>query len=157
MTMKLKLSHLLPIALLAAGCASKPKGQPLGSERAARELYETDAAFARMSMQRGTRAAYEFYTTPVSVQLPPVGEPIRGTQAILDAVTGPPGSTMNWHPENAEVAMSGEVGWTWGTYEYRGNDPQGRPVVNAGRYVTIWRRRLDGAWRVAVDIGNVRR
>lgn len=34
-------------------------------------------------------------------------------------------------------------------------DSAGRPVTSEGRYVVVWRRDPDGAWRVLSDIGNV--
>ena len=30
----------------------------------------------------------------------------------------------------------------------------GDTIVHEGHYVTIWRKDVDGTWRVAVDIGN---
>lgn len=142
---------------LGAGCVTSKSKPPPGTalDQAARAIFEADVAFARMSMERGIGAAFEFFTTPESVHLPAAGPVDRGNQAIAEAMSGPPGATLNWRPESAEVATSGDFGFTYGTYEYRIPNPQGAPLVNTGRYLTVWRRRNDGAWKVAVDIGNV--
>jgi ketosteroid isomerase-like protein len=62
--------------------------------------------------------------------------------------------SLTWDPVLAEVSKSGDLGYTVGQYESRRLGPDGEPIVVAGSYVTIWRREADGAWKVALDIGN---
>jgi len=62
--------------------------------------------------------------------------------------------SLTWDPVLAEVSKSGDLGYTVGRYESRRIGPSGEPVVVNGSYVTIWRREADGAWKVALDIGN---
>ncbi len=63
-------------------------------------------------------------------------------------------SALSWEPKKAEVAKSGELGWTWGTFELHTKDAEGKPVVRYGKYVNIWRKQKDGAWKVILDMGN---
>lgn len=153
----LKLIPLISFTLAASllgGCATK-KGVPRNPADAAREIYEADRAFARMSAERGPRAAFEYFTTPMSVQLPSSGPPVIGNRAIADFMAGPPNSTLNWTPERSEASSAGDVGWSWGTYESRTPQPGRPPIVTQGRYVSIWRRFNDGSWKVVLDIGNI--
>ena len=62
--------------------------------------------------------------------------------------------SLTWEPDKEEMAASGDLGYTYGRYRYRGNGPDGRPVVHNGKYVTIWRKEQDGRWRIVVDIGT---
>src|ERR1700686_3492224 len=34
------------------------------------------------------------------------------------------------------------------------NDASGRPVVDTGKYVTVWHKRADGSWKAVADIFN---
>jgi ketosteroid isomerase-like protein len=52
------------------------------------------------------------------------------------------------------VAKSGELGWTWGTYELHTKDADGKPVIRYGKYVNVWRKQKNGEWKVIVDLGN---
>jgi len=58
-----------------------------------------------------------------------------------------PGFQLNWKPLGAEVAASGDLGYTWGEYEMV-------PAGRRGHYLTIWRRQKDGTWKVTADVGN---
>lgn len=138
------------------GCASKraPKFNPAD---AAREIFEADRAFARMSAERGPAAAFAQFTTAVSVQLPASGPPVVGNQAIADFMAGPPNSTLTWRPERSEASIAGDVGWSWGDFEARTPTPNGNVSITTGRYLSVWRRHANGAWRVVLDIGNVAR
>jgi ketosteroid isomerase-like protein len=157
----MKISLRLALVLLwslAVGCASKSKVSRTLThpDRLAREIFETDIAFARMSSEQGPAAAFAAFTITRSAHLPPSGPPIIGNQAISQFMAGAPNSTLQWRPEHAEAAMSGDVGWSWGSYESRTPDPSGgRAQITRGRYVSIWRRQVGGAWRVILDIGNV--
>ncbi len=58
-----------------------------------------------------------------------------------------------WKPLKVEAAKSGDLGYSIGEYEQRTVDPQGNRNSQYGHYVTIWRK-VDGAWKAAVDIGT---
>ena len=33
-------------------------------------------------------------------------------------------------------------------------DKDGKPTVSRGKYITVWRKGKDGAWKVVADLGN---
>jgi len=49
----------------------------------------------------------------------------------------------------AEVAVSRDLGYTWGTYT---TAAAGNAQVEKGFYVRAWTRRTDGAWTIALDV-----
>ena len=62
------------------------------------------------------------------------------------------GPRLTCEPLTVEVARSGELAYTTGTYLLTGTEAVRSPTRGHGKYVTIWRKR--GGWKVAVDIGN---
>lgn len=61
---------------------------------------------------------------------------------------------LKWRPTEVEVSSSGDLGYSIGDYERISKDPQGNPATATGNYVSIWRRKPDGKWKVVVDIGT---
>jgi ketosteroid isomerase-like protein len=51
----------------------------------------------------------------------------------------------------ADISASGDLGYTYGTYEFRAKD--GKLIVEHGKYTSIWKQR-DGKWKVVLDMGN---
>jgi ketosteroid isomerase-like protein len=115
-------------------------------------LLQTDIEFAKASVGKGAAEAFAIYLADDAMQLPAGGNPISGKKAILEGIGS--GYILNWEPKKAEVAQSGDLGWTWGTYELRTKDTDGKPVVHYGKYVNVWRKQQDGTWKVIVDMGN---
>jgi ketosteroid isomerase-like protein len=66
----------------------------------------------------------------------------------------PEGTTLTWTPIKAEMAASGDLGYTYGTYVYTAKNKEGKVVVNYGKYTSIWKKQKDGRWKVMVDMGN---
>lgn len=58
---------------------------------------------------------------------------------------------LEWAPELAEIASSGELGYTSGPWRFTaaGED---KPTA-FGHFFTIWRKGADGKWKVLVDHG----
>ncbi|MBK8229645.1 MAG: nuclear transport factor 2 family protein [Candidatus Eisenbacteria bacterium] len=58
-----------------------------------------------------------------------------------------------WAAGFADVAASGDLGYTTGPSEFR---PGGEAdtTVGYGSFVTVWERDRDGAWRIAIDCGT---
>ena len=132
------------------GCASK-KGLPNGGLPAIARMtaLETDHAFARLAMQIPPGEAFARYTDPMSVELPPAGPPVVGTESIRAGLAGVPTGGLQWQPQGGETARSGDMAWTWGNYLLNGRNG---PVT--GKYLSIWHLRPDGTWGLAVDISN---
>ncbi|PYQ21943.1 MAG: hypothetical protein DMF81_13800, partial [Acidobacteria bacterium] len=53
-----------------------------------------------------------------------------------------------------DVASSGDLAYTRGEFESKGTDREGKPSTRTGRYLTVWRKQVDGSWRVAVDTSD---
>jgi ketosteroid isomerase-like protein len=86
--------------------------------------------------------------------LPAAGEPVVGREVIARHLATRGGFALDWEPREAVVAHSGDLGYTWGTYETHLTVPVGPPQISRGKYANVWRKAADGHWRVALDIGN---
>ena len=66
----------------------------------------------------------------------------------------PDGTTLTWTPVKAEMAASGDLGYTYGNYVYTAKNKDGKLAANHGKYTSIWKKQKDGQWKVVVDMGN---
>ncbi|MGA7304187.1 MAG: DUF4440 domain-containing protein [Rhodothermales bacterium] len=151
------LKTILPVVVVCAvfaACQQSGEDQPATSVPDASPLLETDLAFAKMSADSGAVAAFTMYLAEDAVQMPSGASPINGRDDIVAAMASGPDMQLMWEPKHAEVAISGELGWTWGVYEAKFTDSGGEEVSSAGKYVNVWRKQDDGSWRVIVDMGN---
>jgi uncharacterized protein (TIGR02246 family) len=124
---------------------------------AAREdvLIQADTDFAKATAARGVEGFISFFADDASI-LPKNGPPVTGKEAlaaVFRKVWSQPGYSLQWTPLKAELSKSGEIGYTYGTYERKWTDG-GKEAGETGKYVTIWRRQRDGKWKVIVDMGN---
>lgn len=61
-------------------------------------------------------------------------------------------NVWTWQPQFADVARSGDLGYTYGIYELRSNDAA-KTLAEKGNYLRIWKKQ-DGAWKVLIDVAN---
>lgn len=118
------------------------------------ELIEADRRFAA-SVQRSGLGAWITAFAP-SGRMIADGRSHIGPEGIRRAMLPLFADTtfsITWDPNYAEVAASGDMGYTVGRYEQTSRD-EGETVVTSGTYLTVWRRQEDGRWKVKADIGN---
>lgn len=149
-------SWVFCLAFLAVGCAtSQPKRRPLvtvGDPEL--QLLQTDRDFSRLAQEAGASTAFSRYSDAASVRITSSGPLVQGGEQIRQALQQmPAGSVLAWIPREAHVALSGDLGWTWGDFEYR-PAPGDMSAPSHGRYLTVWHRSGDGSWRISADIGN---
>jgi ketosteroid isomerase-like protein len=80
------------------------------------------------------------------------GKWAHGKAAIQDEwkqMLADPSFKLNWTNDSAEVAKSGDIGYTRGTFEGSQGDNK-----FSGSYATVWKKGNDGKWKVAVDIAS---
>ncbi|HLK68781.1 MAG TPA: DUF4440 domain-containing protein [Bryobacteraceae bacterium] len=118
-------------------------------------LIQADKDFAKATADRGAEGFLSFFAEDGTI-LPKNGAPIHGKEGLGAAFReawAQPGYSLQWTPLKAELARSGELGYTYGAYE-RKRLVDGRVVTETGKYTTIWRRQRDGKWKVILDMGN---
>jgi len=147
-------SVALALVVGTSGCATNSATPGPASGAEVERLLRADKAFCALAQKRGAAEAFRTFAAEDAVCFP-IGEaPVRGRAAILEWMSSGPKGEMKWTPMTAEVARSGDLGYTWGTYEFRGQGDDGQPLVRHGKYVTVWKKQADGSWRFVLDIGN---
>jgi ketosteroid isomerase-like protein len=141
----------VPADTAAADPAAAPGGGPPQDAAGARILMEADSAFSAAASARGVEGFLEFVAD--SATFFDGSSMHRGRDAVGESwrpLLETAGNSMTWKPTSADIAASGDLGYTIGRWEFTGAEGSAR-----GSYVTIWRRQPDGAWKVVVDIGDV--
>jgi ketosteroid isomerase-like protein len=113
-------------------------------EAARTSLRNTDAALTNAA-RSGQADAYRSHMTNAVRFHRAERLPILGERAALDWLRGEP-PYASGESRFAETSISGDVGYTYGTYALKGN------AEAHGFYVRVWTRNRDGVWRVALDV-----
>ena len=141
------------IAAMLTAC-SGPKSDSRVADEAA--IREADAASLRAIAAKQVDATVSFYDEQASILMPnaPIvtgREEIRRAWEQMFAI---PGFTLAPKTTKIEVARSGDLAYTEGTYQFMANDSQGKPVSDRGKFVVVWKKQTDGAWKIVADIWN---
>jgi ketosteroid isomerase-like protein len=127
---------LLAVAPALAAQAPGPEMQ---------SLVAAERAFARASVEHGTREAFLEFLADDAVIFRP--GPVEGRQWL--EARPPAEGRLSWEPLFAARSRDGRFGYTTGPWQFL--PPDGEP--SHGHYVTVWSREPGGRWRVAADIG----
>ena len=141
------------LLLALAGCATAPRCDEVVA-RAREALLAADSDFSRRSAEKGAAPAFYDFMAPEAVSLTAGEPPVRGREAIRDGLAGLAPGALTWRPLAADASCSGDLGYTWGTYEFRGAGPDGQPKVGYGKYMTVWKKQADGTFKAVLDGGN---
>lgn len=127
------------------------------NEAARAALLRADTEWAEAAASgKDIERIVSFWTDDAAIY-PPREAAIIGKAAIRAYVAESlkiPGFSIAWKPSQAVVAAAGDFGYTTGTNTFTFPDAQGRLTTAHGRYVTVWRKGEDGAWRCVVDFWN---
>jgi ketosteroid isomerase-like protein len=108
-------------------------------------LVAAERAFAAMGAAKGIKESFLANIAGDGVLFRP--GPVPGKE-FLAAHPNPPVS-LAWGPSYAEIARSGDLGWTTGPYEIAApGQPKGH-----GQFSTVWKRQADGSWKFLADLG----
>ena len=151
--------------VLDAGDTSSPAAAPRGCESpsydsyaefprrdpaAARaELIAVDASFSDRSAAEGGGAAFGAYVADDGAMLGGEGEMTCGRSAVAKALSNVEPGALTWEPRIADVAASGDLGFTVGVATIHGGTQ-----TRWSKYLTIWKRQRGGEWRFVSDGGN---
>ena len=150
---------LLIVAVISLGSCNHPE-PPAPNHEAMKarmdslrtDLLNTDIAFSQLSEQKGRNAAFISYAAEHATLLRPYSMPITGKDTIVSLFNAYSDSNyvLTWVPIRADVAHSGELGFTYGTYLLT--------IKNVGKeegtYCTVWKKDKNHSWKFVLDTGN---
>jgi ketosteroid isomerase-like protein len=118
-------------------------------------LRKLEADFMHATLKHGSQGYLSYYADD-AVEVPNGALILQGkvniakTMGFLDDKD----NQLTWVPVGADISGSGDLGYTYGTYEFHTKDKDGNPVVAHGKYTSIWKKQKDGSWKIALDMGN---
>jgi len=118
-------------------------------------LRQLEADFMKAAAERGAEGYMSYYADD-AVEIPNGADAIHGKGNIAKTMgfLNDKNNQLTWIPVDAGISISGDLGWTSGTYEFRSKDKDGKIKVEHGKYTSIWKKQPDGNWKIVLDMGN---
>lgn len=116
-------------------------------------LVEAERAFAHTSVEKGIRESFLEFFADDGINFQPHPTKTRAAYLSRPAPATRPPVVLNWEPVWADVAQSGELGYTTGPYSLTDLSPEKRPTRH-GYYFSVWKKQADGNWKVVLDLGT---
>lgn len=152
---------VLALVLIIAGCEA-PEPEPEAEaapdqtqvDLQAEEQAIRDADAAMLEAARGRDAAgfADAFAPDGRLMFPyaPTAEGQEDIQARSEDDFGTPGFEVEWTTESIEIAESGDMAYSTGSYSVGMDTPDG-PMEDEGKFLTVWEK-VDGEWKVAADM-----
>jgi ketosteroid isomerase-like protein len=138
--------------------SARPQGAHNDAQHAAqkdqleKQLRDADLEFAKQTHERRLEGWMDFFADDASViHEGKVTSGKTALRAFYEPVFANQDFTLTWTPTKAEASKDGSLGYTFGDYEARNAGQTSRGV-----YATTWRR-VNGRWKVVLDLGNAQR
>jgi ketosteroid isomerase-like protein len=116
-------------------------------------LVESERAFAKTSTEIGARPSFMKYFADDAIVFRP--HPVNYKEAMKNVPMpkNPREATLEWEPIWADIARSGDFGYTTGPSLWTDQSPAKRPPYN-GFYFSFWKKQTTGEWKVVFDVGT---
>ena len=150
--MKAILSLILLIPVVQYSCLQKSMDASI--EQWKNEIIQTEKEFADMAATNGIAKAFLFYAAENAV-LERNDILIEGRRSIAMLFENSSSNSMevklSWKPDFVDVSSSGDLGYTYGKYQYTTVDSLGNRNESEGVFHTVWKRQADGSWKYVWD------
>jgi ketosteroid isomerase-like protein len=118
-------------------------------------MVKAERAFAAMSKEKGIRESFMAFIADDGILFRPTA--VKGKQWMTEHPLPPSSPSdkrplLSWQPTFADMARSGDLGYTTGPWEYKENIHDAKPVA-FGNFLTVWKKQPDGTWKFAIDLG----
>ena len=126
-----------------------------GDIKEEQELRALDRAWSDAANRKDLDAVVS-YMADDGETLAPNEPAARGKAAIRASwsrLLALPGLSIRWEPLRVEVAKSGEIGYTSGTYTLSYTGADGKTASDRGKYLEVWKK-VNGKWKCTSDAYN---
>ncbi len=138
--------------LLVTSCSSGPGEETIKGWK--NEILETEQNFAELAQEEGIPKAFLTYAAEDAVLMRNntlvVGK-IAIAQQFENQNTSGNKVSLSWKPDFVDVSISGDLGYTYGSFIYSSQDSLGQTNKIEGIFHTVWKRQADGSWKFVWD------
>jgi ketosteroid isomerase-like protein len=148
---------VLVVAFLVATIVLPVTRPPVSAspKATAETLKQLEAEFMKAAADKGSQGYLSYYADD-SVEVPNGGPLLVGKANIAPGMSflDDKNNRLLWTPVGADIPASGDLGYTYGTFEFHSKNKEGQPTIDYGKYTSIWKLQKDGSWKVVLDMGN---
>jgi ketosteroid isomerase-like protein len=138
--------------LVVCGCNRQAADNRVADEATIRSL---DAQWSKAAGAHDLDGIVSYYSD--EAVLLPSNAPAAASKEAIRAAWAPfaePGVSLSWQASKVEVAKSGDLAYSTGTYVLAMKDLQGKPINDKGKFMEVWKRQPDGGWKAVADTYN---
>jgi ketosteroid isomerase-like protein len=148
--MKKLLIIIMFLSLFISSCSENEKDDQVKKWK--QEIENTELEFADMASKEGLQKAFLSYAADDAV-LNRNNTILKGKEAIKDYFENQTLSDVKlvWAPDFIEVSRSGDLGYTYGKFNFSAIDTTGNKIEAQGIFHSVWKRQADGNWRFVWD------
>jgi uncharacterized protein (TIGR02246 family) len=141
----------IPALLFITACNQKTDTRA-ADEQTIRDL---DAQWAKTAATRDLDATVSYYSDD-AVLLPPNAPIAADRQAIRASWSAllDPNIAVAWHATRVDVSQSSDLAYLVGVYTLTMKNPLGRPAVDRGKLIEVFKKQADGKWKTVADMFN---
>jgi uncharacterized protein (TIGR02246 family) len=157
------LPALCCVAALACGMSAcngnntTPAAAPDTHDTDVKAISDTEAQWNKDYETRDVDKLAAHYADDAVLMVPgsPVAKGVATVRSEMQEMMKDPGLTLKFHATMTDVAKSGDLGYTQGSYVLTATDPKTHKIVtDHGSYVTTYRKQTDGSWKAVADIAT---
>jgi len=145
------------LALSFTGCSPAPPPAPDTHDADVKAISDVEAEMLKDWAAKDADKLAANYADN-AVLMTPGSDPVHGKEAIHNVakqMVADPALSLTFQASTVEVAKSGDIGFTQGSYKMTMTNPAThKSMDDHGSYVTTYRKQADGAWKAVADIST---
>lgn len=145
------------LLLLLAGCNTTPPAPAVDLAAEEAKIRDAEATDMKSWAAKDVDKILAFYADDATLMTPGVPA-MKGKDAMrsmLKTMVADPNLKLEFGAQRVEVAKSGDVAFSQGTYTLVVTDPKTKkPITDKGSYVTGYKKQADGSWKAVSDINE---
>jgi len=140
-----------------AGCNATPPAPTVDVAAEEAKVREAEATQMKGWAAKDIDKVLAYYADDATLMTPGVPA-MKGKDAmrpVLKTLLADPNLKLEFGAQRVEIAKSGDVAFSQGTYTMVVTDPKTKkPITDKGSYVTGYKKQADGSWKAVSDINE---
>ena len=145
------------LLLLNMSCSEAPRQARDTRAADTKAIQDGESTWNHDWAQKDVENIMSHYADDAVLMVPGVAV-MKGKDAIRTGLQGflqDKNLSLSFTAATTDVAKSGDIGYTQGTYTLTQTDPKTKkPMTETGKYVTVYKKQADGSWKAVEDVSN---